>query len=218
MEGILELLAFRGFVTVLPYYRLVPERFPAAIEDSKAAVRWLRANAVRLRVDSDRIGALGPSSGGYLACMLGLTGPDDGFEGQGGHPEQSSRVQAVVDLFGITDLISVPWREQKEKGLLVPYLGARYADAPDLYRKASPLEYVRSGAPPFLIFHGEADHVVPPLQSQCLAERLTFAGVSAQLVIVPGQSHGWGPPLILDTIAQAVAFLKSILVPARQDG
>ncbi|OAI46093.1 hypothetical protein AYO44_11980 [Planctomycetaceae bacterium SCGC AG-212-F19] len=212
MEGILELLATLGYVTIEPHYRCVDTaRFPAAVEDSKAAVRWLRANAGKYRVNPERIAALGPSSGGYLACMLGLTNPADGLDGDAGHADQSSQVQAVVDLYGITDLLSTPWREQKEKGLLAPFLGATYAANPEVYRRASPLEYVRPGAPPFLIIHGEADKTVPPAQSQRLAERLTAVGASVQLSIVPGAGHGWGPPLLHETVAQVSSFLKAQL-------
>lgn len=212
MEGILELLATLGYVTIEPHYRVVSAaKFPAAVEDSKAAVRWLRANAAKYRVDPERIAALGPSSGGYLACMLGLTNPADGFEGDAGHAEQSSQVHAVVSLYGITDLLSTPWREQKQKGLLLPYLGCTYAENPELYRRATPLEYVRPGAPPFLIIHGTADKVVPPAQSQRLAERLTAVGASAQLILVPGAGHGWGLPQLNETVAQVSQFLKAQL-------
>jgi acetyl esterase/lipase len=212
MEGILELLATRGYVTIEPRYRLSPAtHFPAAVEDCKAAVRWLRASAGRYSVDPDRVAALGPSSGGYLACMLGLTGPADGFEGQGGHAEQSSSVQAVVNLFGISDLNDVLWREKKQKGLLTPFLGETFAENPELYRRASPVEYVRPGAPPFLIIHGDQDVSVPVGQSQRLAERLTGVGASVQLTIVPGAGHGWRPPLLLETIKQVDDYLAAQL-------
>lgn len=212
MEGILELLAMRGFVTIEPRYRLIAAaKFPGPVEDCKAAVRWLRANASRYRIDPNRIAALGPSSGGHLASMLGLTGPADGFEGRGGNPEQSSAVQAVVDLYGIVDFTDFPWRQQKEKGLITPFLGATFAENPDLYRKASPVEYVRPGAPPFLVIHGDQDASVPVGQSRRLAEKLQGVGADVKLIIVPGVGHGWGPPLIHETITQASEFLASRL-------
>ena len=100
---------------------------------------------------------------------------------------------------------------QKERGLLTPFLGATFAEAPDLYRKASPVEYVRPGAPPFLIIHGDVDQSVPVGQSQRLAERLAAAGDPAQLIIVPGAGHGWGPPLLLETVEQVGTFLDRCL-------
>lgn len=214
MEGLLEVLAARGFVTIEPRYRLSPRwKFPASVEDCKTALRWLRANAARYRVDPERIAAAGPSTGGYLAVMLGLTNPADGFEGQGGHAEQPTHVRAVVDLFGIVDLLDYPWREQKEAGLLAPFLGSTYAEAPDLYRKASPMEYVRPGAPPFLILHGDVDRAVPVGQSRRLAERLKGVGTSATLIVVPGAGHGWGPPQLQESLEQVVAFLREQLQP-----
>jgi acetyl esterase/lipase len=212
MEGMLELLASRGYATAEVHYRLAPaHKFPVQVEDCKAAVRWMRANAERYGFDPDHIAAVGPSSGGHLACMLGLTVPADGFDGQSGNPGHSSQVQAVVNLFGIADLTDYPWRAQKEKGLLLPFLGATFAAAPDLYRKASPIEYIRPGVPPFLIIHGDADQSVPVGQSQRLAERLAAVGGTAQLIVVPGAGHGWGPPLLLQTIEQVGMFLDSCL-------
>src|SRR5262249_51489713 len=95
----IEVLAGHGYAAVTVSYRLVPTAiFPAQIEDCKAAVRWLRANAKKYKVDPDRIGAIGFSAGGHLACLLGTTDRNDGLEGNGGNPEQSSRVQAVVSF------------------------------------------------------------------------------------------------------------------------
>jgi acetyl esterase/lipase len=100
MNHFIEGMARLGYVGVTVEYRLVPAaRFPAQIEDCKAAVRWLRANAKKYRIRPDRIGVVGFSAGGHLASMLGVTGKEDGFEGVGGNPEQSSRVQAVVSLW-----------------------------------------------------------------------------------------------------------------------
>src|SRR6516164_2314897 len=97
MDPMTELLARRGYVAATVGYRLVPSvRFPAQIEDCKAAVRWLRANARKYHINPDRIGAIGPLAGGHLSCLLGVTDKKDGLEGSGGNPEPSRRVQAVV--------------------------------------------------------------------------------------------------------------------------
>src|SRR5215510_9833699 len=106
MDFMTELLARRGFVAATVSYRLVSTaRFPAQIEDCKAAVRWLRANAAKYHIDPDRIGAIGPSAGGHLACLLGVTEKKDGLEGSGGNPDHSSGVQAVVSFFGRTNFM-----------------------------------------------------------------------------------------------------------------
>src|SRR5205823_333626 len=105
MSKTIEVLARRGYVALAPDYRLAPaHRFPACVEDCKAAVRWLRANAGKYRIDPGRIGAVGLSAGGHLACLLGVTTPGDGLEGTGGNSDRSSAVQAVVSFAGPTDL------------------------------------------------------------------------------------------------------------------
>src|SRR5262249_59047966 len=92
-----ELLAAQGFAAARVSYRLAPQhQFPAQIEDCKAAVRWLRANAKKYKLNPDRVGAVGFSAGAHLACLLGTADQSAGLEGNGGNPEQSSRVQAVV--------------------------------------------------------------------------------------------------------------------------
>src|SRR5262245_55159109 len=190
MDFMTELLARRGYVAATVSYRLVPKaRFPAQIEDCKAAVRWLRANAVKYHVNPDRIGAIGPSAGGHLSCLLGVTDKKDGLEGTGGNPEQSSRVQAVVSFFGRTNFTKKTWTDELEKKIFVPLIGASFEDKPDLYKKISPIAYVSRTSPPFLLFHGTEDKLVPPRDSIDMAEKLRTAGVSAKAVIVEGEGH-----------------------------
>src|SRR5712691_3000594 len=94
LDQSIETFAGRGYVAVTVSYRLAPQaKFPAQIEDCKATVRWLRANAKDLKINPERIGALGFSAGAHLACLLGTTDERDGLEGDGGNPKQSSRVQ-----------------------------------------------------------------------------------------------------------------------------
>src|SRR5262245_22566617 len=135
MNHFIEGVARQGYVGVTVTYRLVPSaRFPAQIEDCKAAVRWLRANAAKYKINPERIGAVGFSAGGHLACLLGASGPNDGLEGNGGNPEQSSRVQAVVSFFGPTDFTTRDWPADLEKEVIIPFLGGTFADKPDVYR------------------------------------------------------------------------------------
>ena len=102
---VLHEFAARGYVAVSPQYRFCPkEVFPAQVHDVKAAVRWLKANAKERKVDPERIGAIGFSAGGHLALMLGVTGPADGLEGEVSAGAPDSRVKAVVNYFGPTDL------------------------------------------------------------------------------------------------------------------
>jgi acetyl esterase/lipase len=191
MEKTIQVLASRGYVAVAPDYRLAPAaRFPAAIEDCKAAVRWLRANAERYQVRSDRIGAMGFAAGGHLACLLGLTERGDRLEGQGGHAEQLSRVQAVVSLFGPTDLTQPGWSEEALRQNLVPFLGGTPLQKSEAYRKASPLTYAgRKNPPPFLLVHGTEDRLVPFKQVQDLADRLQQVGGSVRILPLVGAGH-----------------------------
>ncbi len=181
-----ELLS-RGYLVASVDYRHAPEwKFPTQIEDVKCAIRFLRANAARFNLDPDRIGAWGHSAGGHLVSMLGATDVGAGFEGEGGYPDQSSRVQAVVDLGGRADLRGMP----ADKAISV--FGVTDPSA-HLLEHCSPVTFVTQDDPPFLILHGEQDTVVPPGVSQELYDKLRAAGVPAQLVMVKNADHNLSP-------------------------
>jgi acetyl esterase/lipase len=212
MEQTIRTLAARGYVALTPDYRLAPENpFPAAIEDCKAAVRWLRANAGRFKVDPNRIGAVGFASGGHLACLLGVTEKSDGLEGTGGNADVSSRVQAVVSFFGPTDLARTDWDADAKEKNLVPLLGGKLEDRPAEYRKASPQTYARKGAPPFLFIHGSEDKIVSPSHSKDMAEKLTLAGGSARVVMLDGEGHGIRGESLRTALSQMMTFFDDNL-------
>jgi len=193
MRGTIEVMARKGYVAISSDYRLAPrDRFPAQIEDCKAAVRWLRANAEKYHVDPQRIGAFGFSAGGHLACLLGGTRKDDGLEGKGGNAEQSSAVQAVVSFFGPTDFTQPVWSKEVRELHLVPFLGGTFEEKADVYRRASPMTYAGKNGPPFLFVHGTADVIVPIQQSEAMVKKLREANVPARLITVDGEGHGWG--------------------------
>jgi acetyl esterase/lipase len=180
-------LAAHGYLVASINYRLAPRyRFPAQIEDVKCAIRHLRAHAASYNLDPQRIGAWGSSAGGHLVALLGLTDPSHGLEGQGGYPKQSSRVQAVVDLFGPADIRLGTDADP----ILESVFGTSDTSAPIL-EIASPVVYASADDPPFLILHGTEDPVVPPEQSQALYEALTAAGVPVTLVLVENAGHGF---------------------------
>jgi acetyl esterase/lipase len=208
----IEVLAARGYVVASVDYRLVPDaRYPAPLEDCKAAVRWLRANAEGYKVNPDRVGVVGYGSGAHLACLLGTTTEKDGLEGEGGHPKESSRVQAVVSFFGLTDLTRKTWGDEFEAKVLVPFLGESFEKKPELYRRASPIHFVHADCPPFLFFHGDRDEVIRISQSRLLTEKLQEAGVWARLEVAEGEGHGWSGEKLRECVTKMATFLDTHL-------
>ena len=190
----------RGYAVVDVGYRLSGEAiFPAQLEDCKAAVRWVRANAAKYSLDPDRIGAWGSSAGGHLVAFLGTAGDVREFDTKA-NSEYSSRVQAVCDWFGPTDFLQMDKHSLEGSRLI--------HDAPDspesllvggpiqnepyraIARKASPITYVTKDDPPFLIMHGDKDMSVPLHQSELLYDALKKVGVDATLRVVKGAGHG----------------------------
>ncbi|HKF78305.1 MAG TPA: alpha/beta hydrolase [Candidatus Dormibacteraeota bacterium] len=179
-------LSRRGFVVAAIDYRLVPlHPWPDQIEDAKCAVRFMRAEAHTLGIDPDRIGTWGSSAGGHLVAMLGTAGPSAGFD-VGQYLDQSSRVQAVVDMFGPTDLNEMG--DSSSFGRLVMQIAFGGASSAEK-AAASPASHVAPGDPPFLILHGADDVLVRPHHSQDLARRLQAAGAAATLVMVQHTGH-----------------------------
>lgn len=184
-------LAARGYLVASVNYRLAPQyKFPAQIQDVKCAIRYLRANAATYNLDPNRISAWGGSAGGHLVALLGVTDAGAGLEGNSGYADQSSRVQAVVDMFGPADLTMEFDGANQRIGQQV--FGASSNKDPILTR-ASPVTYISKDDPPFLILQGEKDTLVPPSQSQELYDRLKAGGVPATLVMVKNAGHGFAP-------------------------
>jgi acetyl esterase/lipase len=151
-----------GFVAVTINYRLSGEApFPAALEDCKCAVRWLRAHAKEYHIDPKFIGAYGNSAGGHLAMLLGMVGKEAGFEGDGPYQKESSFVQAVVSDSGPIDLLF-----QYQHGTLRRVVGQFLGGPPEgervaVYKKASPLHQITPNTAPLLLIYGGADAQVP---------------------------------------------------------
>jgi acetyl esterase/lipase len=151
-----------GFVAVTINYRMSKEApFPAALEDCKNAVRWLRAHAQEYNLDKDRIGAYGNSAGGHLALMLGMTDKETGLEGDGPYQEESSQVQAAASDSGPVDM-PAQYEQGTLRGVVTMFLGGPPSgDRLKLYRQASPTEYISKNTPPLLLIYGGADDQVP---------------------------------------------------------
>jgi acetyl esterase/lipase len=185
-------LTAKGFVVASINYRLSQHAvFPAQIEDCKAAIRWLRANATTYHIDPDHIGVMGASAGGHLVALLGTTAAAKELDGNGGNANQSSRVQCVVDLFGPTDFVH--WDPNFNKPvytMITNLLGGKANENTAKARAASPLFYVDKNSAPLLIIHGDKDPLVPLNQSEAIVEAMKKAGAEAKLIVIKGGGHG----------------------------
>jgi len=188
--NLLPRFARRGYFCATIEYRFSKEAlFPAQIEDSKCAIRFLRSQAKEYNLDPHRVGVWGSSAGGHLVALLGTSAAVKELEGKGGHAEQSSRVQAVCDFCGPADFPK--WGDQSHPA--VPkLLGGAVKDKPELAAKASPVTHITKDAPPFLIVHGDKDTTVPLSQSEALHAALMKAGIDSTLHVVKGGGHGFG--------------------------
>jgi acetyl esterase/lipase len=188
-------LASAGFVTASIYYRLSGEaKFPAAIEDCKCAIRYLRANAAQYGIDPERIGVAGASAGGHLALLVGTADDKSGLEGTGGWPKVSSGVKAVVSFFGPTDFRTIETDfGPRGQGAILKFVGGTVVENADAYRRASPIAYVSPGDPPILMVHGDSDQLVPFEQSKRMLDACLRAGVAARLVKVGNADHSFAP-------------------------
>lgn len=150
--------AERGYVAITVEYRLSPKfQFPAAVHDVKAAVRWLRANAEKYKVDPNRIGAVGDSAGGHLAMFLGVTAGVQQFEGDACHLDPSSAVQCIVDFYGPSDFTKSYAKSVDAAEVLPLFFGADLDHARKVHIVGSPLYWVTPAAAPTLLLHGTED-------------------------------------------------------------
>lgn len=186
-----QLFAQKGFVVASINYRLAGEQgYPAAVEDCKCAVRWMRAKAPELGVDPQRIAAIGGSAGGHLSMMVGYSSDVAPLEGTGGHEGVSSRVQCVVNLYGPCDLTTDFVRNNEFANRVARgFLGKAMDDDLALYQEASPITHLDAQDPPTLILHGTIDDVVPIEQGDELAAKLMELGVPYLYDRLPGWPH-----------------------------
>ena len=185
-------IAEQGYVAATITYRLAPKYpFPAAIHDTKAAVRWLRANAKMYHINPERIGVTGGSAGGHLAQFLAVTGDVEGFEGDGGNPTQSSKVKCVVNVYGPSDFTKSYGKSVDAAQVLPLFLGGDLETARVAHVRASPLYWVTPNAAPTLCIHGTEDKYVAFEQAEWMVEKLKAAAVEAELLKLEGAGHGF---------------------------
>ena len=211
-----------GYAAAGVNYRLSGEAlFPAAVQDVKAAVRFLRANADEYGLDPDAFAAWGASAGGNLVSMIGTTGDQQTIldDPSLGNPDVSSAVQAVVAWFPPVDFLQMagqfqvaypaacegePPSADSAESPESKYLGSPVQEVPDLAAAANPITYIATATelPVFAIAAGDSDCLVPHQQSMLLHEALQAAGATSTLTIVPGAGHG--DPLIAETVTEDV--------------
>ena len=191
-DGLIVRLAEQGYVAITVTYRLAPKyQFPAAVHDTKAAVRWVRANAAKYKIDPSRIGTTGGSAGGHLAQFLGVTAGVKEFEGNGGNPAESSAVACVVNVYGPSDFTKSYGKSVDAAEVLPLFLGGNLEKARKLHLKASPLYWVTPVAAPTLCIHGTLDKYVAHEQAVWLVDKMNAAGAEAELLTLEGAGHGF---------------------------
>ncbi len=182
-------LLSKGFAVAGINYRLSKHApFPAQIHDCKAAVRHLRANAKKYNLDADHIGVWGASAGGHLVALMGTSDGVKELEGDGGNPKESSRVQAVCDWFGPTDLLKLS-PAGGSPNAVTRLIGGDLGVKKDVASAANPITHIGKVVAPFLIIHGDKDRLVPLSQSELLHEALKKAGMETELLIFKGAGH-----------------------------
>lgn len=209
IHEIVALLASNGFAAAAPQYRLAPlYPFPAAVLDAMEFVRYVRANASELNIRPERIASMGNSAGGHLASMLGVLDrlPEEDAE------TPSARVQAVVDLCGISDINDprvhhnpIAW------SFLEQFMEVGYEGNEERYRVASPVSHVDAHTAPFLIVHGEADDVVPIDQSERMAAALRGHEIPVEYLAFPGEGHSFSYQSWPRIAQHAIDFLNRTL-------
>lgn len=207
-ESLSPPLLNQGFAVIAINHRSSHEaKFPAQIQDAKAAVRYVRANAAQYQIDASFIGVTGYSSGGHLSALLGTSGQvsyysinhvEMDLEGTlGAFTKASSEVDAVVDWFGPTDFQAMDScgsemihaaPDSPESSLI----GGEIMQNDEKCALANPMTYIDAGDPPFLILHGDDDALVPYCQSVMLHEALEEKGAESELIVVAGGKHGPG--------------------------
>jgi acetyl esterase/lipase len=211
LAPVAQRLAQHGLTAVAISYRLAPQyKFPAQIDDCKAAVRWMRTEAAKWKIDPQHVGGFGYSAGAQLVALLGATDAHDGLEFIADPAKApSTRLQAVAAGGAPCDFRPIP---PNIDGLAF-WLGDTQAHVPEQYRLASPAAFVTADDPPMFFFHGENDDLVPRISPERMVSALTAAGVPTELYVVPKAGHIMAC-MNYEAIDRSVSFLEKHLKPA----
>jgi pectinesterase len=212
-------MAERGYAAATISYRLSPEAlYPAAVQDARAAVRWVRTHAAEYGIDPSKIAIGGGSAGGQIAALAGVTDGLARFDPDGGPDAVSSGVQAIVNIDGLSDFTSDAARKYEDDPAKQPssagaWFGGRYAEKAALWHEASPLFYVNAKTPPVL-FIGSAQARFSVGREEMMA-RMREAGVPGRVLVLPDTPHSFWlfDPWLGPTVEAADAFLREYLRP-----
>ncbi|MGV6988507.1 alpha/beta hydrolase fold domain-containing protein [Testudinibacter sp. P80/BLE/0925] len=223
-------IAEAGYVVASIEYRHIPQgKFPDPLLDVKSAVRYLRAHAEEFGIDKDKIAIMGESAGGYFAALAATTNGEREFD-VGENLDQSSVVQAAIDLYGLSDLTQIGADYSAEvqalhdgdnvsealmlNGIPPFAAGGAVKANPELAAQANPITHISNNTPPFLLLHGDADVLVSPSQTQILFEALAEKGVSAERYVVKNADHAgvyWAQPQVMQRV---IDFLNQQFKPS----
>lgn len=194
-------LAESGFVAASINYRVMPEgNFPKPLEDVKSAIRFVKAHSRELKIDPEQIFLIGDSAGGYLTAFAAVTNDSKDFNA-GDHLNQSSKIAAAVDLYGISDLSKFDFTQFQTSNL------KNFIEL-DKIDSANPINYITEKSAPMLLMHGTVDNIVPPIHTELLFNALQSNGIESERFLIPNANHSddyWVQDSVLDLI---VAFLK----------
>lgn len=219
--GVLALLASKGYAVASIEYRLSGEaRFPAAIQDVKTSIRWLRSKSAQYGIDPTRVVIWGGSAGGQLAalaatsCKVESLAPEFPKQGSQGPPSplasQSDCLQGLVAWYGVFDFVNEPLSAATEtpaNSAVGKYLGCEPAACKSTAERASPVTHLDKDDPPVLLIHGEIDKVVPVAQSRAFSQALQSKKIPAKLVVINGVDHSF---IGVDADATRLASLQAL--------
>jgi acetyl esterase/lipase len=217
-----DTLLYYGYVVASINYRLSSDAlFPAQIQDCKAAIRFLKENCAKYKIDSSRIAVAGSSAGGHLAALVGTSYGIPSLEDTHAiSGTASARVQAVVDFYGPTDFLIMDELPDECKEPMIHLdprspesllLGCNVVDCPEKVTIANPITYITEDDPPFLIIHGTSDCTVTPKSSLLLEQRLRGEGIRVKLYMIPGAGHGGKEFIAPEVKVLVLDFLDTIL-------
>lgn len=208
LRGYATELTKMGFACFAIDYRLAPDhKFPAQIEDCRAAVTWIRTHAGEYKLDGNRLGAIGYSAGGHLVSLLATTGEAPSKE----NGNQDTRLQAVVAGGAPTDFRWFP-----DNGRWANFwMGGDLDTVPEKFLNASAAAFVDKGDPPIFFFNGDKDTLVPLAWTRSCFDALKMHGVKTEMHIIHGAGH-MQAAVDKQALKKAAEFLAAELLPQRQ--